>query len=286
MNKISLKGVKTKQFVSLIKRSSSLDNMIFITLNGSKFESIAYNRNKSALKSVSADLETICDEFSNPIESPVKIQLANATKFITAISLVGDETVDIIFYIEDDNYASKVVVKNGETNVTVNCADRAAVEFLEIPEEARNRVFEDLSKLQCSINITENEFKKIKGLFGLNKDSVRVFFNLNGEELVMSEIESTDENVRAEVNEIINENKYDDFRNYDKLYDTKLITTEFTKNDGVNDYLACFNKQYFDWIDMDKNYVIEFHTNKIKFISFDDDDNVKTYVVMTPVRFA
>lgn len=286
MKKINLKGVKTKQFTSLIKRSASMDNLIFITLNGSKFESTAYNRNKSALKSVSADLETMCEEFSNPNETPIKIQFINATKLITTIGLVGDETLDLVFDIEEDGYAKKVLVKNSEMNVTVNCADKEAVDFLEIPEEARHKIFEDETTRECKVNINENEFKKIKGLFGLNKDSVRVFFNLvNEDEIVISEIESTDENVRQEVNEIIQDNNYEAFRKFDKLYDKKLITTEFEKNPNVTEYLACFNKQWFDWIDIDKFYTIEFHTNKIKFITF-DDDNVKTYVVLTPVRFA
>lgn len=286
MNKINLKGVKVKNFTQLLKRSSSLDNLIFINLNGSQFESTAYNRNKSALKSVLADLENMCEEFSNPIDSVVKIQFANASKLITTLSLVGDETLDLVFDIEDNNYAKKLTVKTNEMNVTVSCADKEAVDFLEIPENARYSIFEDTSKLQCTVGIQENEFKKMKGLFGLNKDSVRVFFNLvGGNEMVVSEIESTDENVRMVVNEIIQDNDYDKFRKFDKLYDKKLITSELTTNNGIEDYLACFNKQWFDWIDSDKYYTIEFHSNKIKFISF-DDDNVKTYVVLTPVRFA
>lgn len=281
-----MKGVKTRTFTALLKRCSSMDNLIFITLNGSEFESTAYNRNKSALKNVTVNLETMCEEFSNPIDEPVKVQFANANKLITTLGLVGDDSVDIIFEIEDDNYAKRVIIKNNEMNVTVNCADRQAVDFLEIPEKARHSIFEDTVNLQCSTNITESEFKKIKSLFGLNKESVRVFFNLvGGNEIIVSEIESSDENVRELVNNIIKEELYEDFRKFDKLYDKKLITTEFNKNDNVNNYLACFNKQWFDWIDIDKVYTIEFHSNKIKFISV-DDDGVKTYVVLTPVRFA
>jgi hypothetical protein len=286
MKKISLKGVKTKQFASLIKRSASMDNLIFVTLNGSKFESTAYNRNKSALKSVSADIETMCDEFTNPFDEPVKIQFSNATKLITTLTLVGEDTVDMVFDIEDNNYAKKLTVKNSEMNVTVNCADKEAVDFLEIPETARFSIFEDTSKLQCSVSITDTEFKKLRGLFGLNKDSVRVFFNLvNGDSIVVSEIESTDENVRSTVNDLIQDNDFVGFQKFDKLYDKKLIHNEFTASEGVENYLGCFNKQYFEWIDSDKFYNIEFHSNKIKFVSF-DDDNVKTYVVLTPVRFA
>lgn len=286
MKKISLKSVKTKQFISLIKRSASMDNLIFITLDGSKFESTAYNRNKSALKSVSADLEAMCEEFTNPNEGPVKIQFANANKLITTLSLVGDETLDVVFDIEDNGYAKKVVVRNDEMNVTVNCADKEAVDFLEIPANARHSIFEDMSNLQCSVNITDNEFKKLTGLFGLNKDSVRVFFNLVGDEIVVSEIESTDESVRSRINDLIQDSDYEGFRKFDKLYDKKLVISELVKGDGVTDYLGCFNKQWFSWVDAgDKSYTIEFHTNKVKFIT-SDDDNVKTYVVLTPVRFA
>ena len=288
MKKISLKSVKTKELISLMKRSSSLDNLVFIGLNGSKYESTSYNRTKSALKSVSADLEQLCEEFSNPFgDEHVKIQFSNANKVITTLTLVGDETLDVDIYVDDDNYAKKMVVRNNEVNVTVNCADKEAVDFLEIPESARQSIFEDVSKLQCSVGINESELKKIRGFFGLNKESVRVFFNLiDGNEMVVSEIESTDENVRQEVNEIIQNNNYEDFRKFDKLYDKKLITTDFSKTDGVDNYLACFNKQYFDLIDSDKQYVIEFHSNKIKFISDDEESGVKTYVVLTPVRFA
>lgn len=287
MEKVILKDVQVRNFKQLLKRASSYDNMIFINLKGSELEATSYNRNKSALKLVSANLEKLCDEFSNPIDDTVKIQIANASKLITTLDLVGDESLNIIFEVEEDNYTKRIILKNNEMNITINCADKEAVSFLDIPEEAREKIFNDLSKLQISVNIPENEFKKIKGLIGLNKDSVRVFFNLvNGNEIIVSEIESTDENVRQEVNEIINENNYDAFNKFDKLYDKKLLTTEFEKSENVDNYLACFNKQYFDWIDLDKNYVIEFHSNKIKFISFDDDNDVKTYVVLTPVRFA
>ena len=103
--------------------------------------------------------------------------------------------------------------------------------------------------------------------------------------MVISEIESTDENVRSLVNDMLHDSDYEGFRKFDKLYDKKLVTTELVKN-NVTEYLECFNKQWFSWIDTgDKSYTIEFHSNKIKFITF-DDDNVKTYVVLTPVRFA
>ena len=50
MRKISLKNVETKRFLNLVKRSSSMDRMMFITVKGSEFESIAYNQHKTALK--------------------------------------------------------------------------------------------------------------------------------------------------------------------------------------------------------------------------------------------
>lgn len=285
MKKISLKNVKSKSICSLLKKSSSLDNLIFINLDGENFESTSYNRNKSALKSVVANLGSMCEELVNPFEERVKIQFANAAKVITTLGLVGDDELDLIFEIADDGYAKRMIVKNNEMNVTVNCADKEAIDFLEIPETAKHSIFEDMSKFQCSVNVTDGELKKVRGLFGLNKDSVRVFFNLINDEVVVSEIESTDENVRSDVNEIIQNNDFDAFRKFDKLYDKKLIHTEFEKADGVDNYLACFNKQYFDLIDSDKFYTIEFHTNKVKFISFDEDENVKTHVVLTPVKF-
>lgn len=280
-----MKNVRSRAIVSLLKRSTSLDSMIFISLEGSKFESTSYNRNKSALKSVTADLEVMCEEFSNPFDEAVKIQFSNANKLITTLGLVGDENIDLVFDIAEDNYAKKLTVKNAEMNVTVNCADKEAVNFLEIPDSARHNIFEDTSKLQVSLNITDGEMKKVRSLLSLNKDNTRVFFNLVGDdEIVVSEIESTDENVRTVVNDLIQNGDYEGFRKFDKLYDKKLIHTEFELTEGVENYLGCFNKQYFELIDSDKFYTIEFHTNKVKFVSF-DDDNVKTYVVMTPVRF-
>lgn len=282
--KIILKGANVKKVTQLLKRSCSLDSMIFISLKGSNFESTAYNRTKSALKSVTADVETMCEEFSNPFDETVKIQFSNANKLITTLGLVGEENVDLVFEIEDDNYAKKLTVRNSEMNVTVNCADKEAVNFLEIPDNAKKNIFEDTSKMQVTFNLADSEMRKIRSLMSLNKDNSRVFFNLVGEEIVVSEIESTDENVRSVVNDIIQGGDYEGFRKFDKLYDKKLIHTDLEIVDGVENYIGCFAKQYFDLIDGDKFYTIEFHTNKVKFISF-DDDNVKTYVVMTPVRF-
>lgn len=286
MSKISLKCVNTKRFVNLIKRSASLDNLIFITLKGNQFESTAYNKNKSALKSVYADLEMMCEEFENPIDDAVKIQFSNANKLIQVLSLVGADSVDVIFDIEDNNYAKKALVKNSDTAINVSCADKEAVDFLEIPENARHSIFEDSSKLQYSINVSDAEFKYMSSLFGLNKDAVRVFFNLVDGDVYVSEIESTDENVRQAVNEIIQDKKYDEFESFEKLYSKKLTISEYNNVSGDDKYLGCFNKSYFGWIDNDDNYTFEYHTNKIKIVSYDEESGIKTYVVLTPVRFA
>ena len=170
-------------------------------------------------------------------------------------------------------------------NLTVACADKAAVDFLEIPEANKKSIFEDMTNLQYSISINDNEFKYLSNLFSLDKDSVRVFFNLADGEVYVSEIESTDENVRSEVNEIINESNYEAFQKYEKLYSKKLNLVELDNPKDLKNHLACYNKLYFDWIDNDKFYYVEFHSNKVKFISYNDED-VKTYVVLTPVRFA
>ena len=79
MKKIILKNCDVKEFSTLVKRSASLDNFIFINLQGSKFESTAYNKNKSALKSITADLTNYCGEFVNELgDELVKIQFTNA----------------------------------------------------------------------------------------------------------------------------------------------------------------------------------------------------------------
>lgn len=286
MNKISLKGVNTKRFTNLIKRSSSMDNLIFITLKGDQFESTAYNKNKSALKSVYADLEKMCEEYDNPIDDAVKIQFSNANKLIQVLSLVGTENVDVIFDIEDNNYAKKALIKNTDVCINVSCADKDAVDFLEIPDAARHSIFEDTSKMLYSINIADSEFKYMSNLFGLNKDAVRVFFSLVNGAVYVSEIESTDENVRQKVNEIIQNNSYDEFGAFEKLYSKKLTITDYNNVAGVGEYLGCFNKSYFGWVDNDSNYTFEYHTNKIKIVSYDEDSSIKTYVVLTPVRFA
>jgi hypothetical protein len=286
MKKVILKNCDVKEFSSLIKRSASLDNLIFISLHGSEFESTAYNKNKSALKSISANLEEYCDGFTNELgDSLVKIHFSNAGKLISVLNLVGTEGVDVTFYIEDDGMAKKVVVKNSEVNLTIPAVDKNILSFLEIPEHARKSIFEDKTTLQYKVGINENEFKYLTQLFGLNKESCRVCFSISGDHVTVSEIESTDENVREEVNNILKDEKIEEFDSYEKLYSKKLTYDYFEKTDGVDGYLRCFNKSYFVWIDSDKHYDIEFHTNKIKFMSV-DEKGTKTYVVLTPVTFA
>jgi len=285
MRKIVLKNCDTKEVNNLIKKSSSLDNFIFINLQGSRFESTAYNKNKSALKSISADLTNYCEEFTNECgDELVKIQFSNASKFSSVLSLVGTEGVDVVFYIEDNGYAKKVVVENIEINLTVPAADKEALSFLEIPDYARHNIFEDDSTLEYKVGISENEFKYLSQLFQLNKESCRVCFSISGNVVTVSEIESTDENVRDQVNTLLEDFNIREFDAYEKLYAKKLTydTFENTTDEG---YLKCFNKSYFVWIDSDEHYDIEFHSNKIKFISV-DEKGTKTYVVLTPVRFA
>lgn len=285
MKKIVLKNCDVKEFNSLIKRSASLDNFIFINVRGSQFESTAYNKNKSALKSISADLTQYCETFTNELgDDLVKIQFTNAGKLISVLGLVGTEGVDVTFYIEDNNYAKKVVVENNEVNLTVPAADKEALSFLEIPEHARHTIFEDTSTLEYKVGISDNEFKYLSQLFQLNKESCRVFFSISSDTVLVSEIESTDENVRETVNGLLDEGKILEFDSFDKLY-TKRLNYDNIENKSDEPYLHCFNKSYFVWIDSDEHYDIEFHSNKIKFISV-DEKGTKTYVVLTPVRFA
>ena len=285
MKKIVLKNCDVREFNNLIKRSSSLDNFIFINVRGGEFESTAYNKNKSALKSISADLTKYCEEFENELgDELVKIQFTNAGKLISVLSLVGTEGVDVTFFIEENGYAKKVVVANTEVNLTVPAADKEALSFLEIPDHARHTIFEDTSTLEYKVGISENEFKYLSQLFQLNKESCRVFFSISGDVVLVSEIESTDENVRETVNNLLDEGKILEFDAFDKLY-TKKLTYENIDGQSDEPYLRCFNKSYFVWIDSDEHYDIEFHSNKIKFISV-DEKGTKTYVVLTPVRFA
>ncbi len=285
MKKIVLKNCDVKEFNTLIKRSASLDNFIFINLQGSKFESTAYNKNKSALKSISANLEQYCETFSNECgDELTKIQFTNAGKLSSVLSLVGTEGVDVTFYIEDNNYAKKVVVENSEVNLTVPAADKEALSFLEIPDHARHTIFEDTSTLEYKVGINENEFKYLSQLFQLNKESCRVCFSISDNVVTVSEIESTDENVRDAVNALLDDYNIKEFDAFEKLYSKKLNYENFEANTDEG-YLHCFNKSYFVWIDSDEHYDIEFHSNKIKFISV-DEKGTKTYVVLTPVRFA
>lgn len=285
MKKIVLKNCDVKEFNTLIKRSASLDNFIFINLHGSKFESTAYNKNKSALKSITADLTKYCETFvSDCGDELVKIQFTNAGKLISVLGLVGTEGVDVTFFIEDNGYAKKVVVENTEVNLTVPAADKEALAFLEIPDHARHTIFEDNTTLEYKVGISENEFKYLSQLFALNKESCRVCFSISNDVVTVSEIESTDENVREIVNGYLSDGNIPEFDAFDKLYSKKL-TYESFENFSEEGYLRCFNKSYFVWIDSDEHYDIEFHSNKIKFISV-DEKGTKTYVVLTPVPFA
>lgn len=285
MNKIVLKNCDVKEFNSLIKRSASLDNYIFINIRGSRFESTAYNKNKSALKSITADLEKYCEQYINELgESLVKIQFSNATKLVSVLGLVGTEGIDVTFFIEENGYAKKVIVENIEINLTVPAADKEALAFLEIPEHARHNIFDDDSTLEYKVSISENEFKYLTQLFQLNKESCRVCFSITNDVVTVSEIESTDENVREIVNGLLKEENIQEFDAFEKLYAKKLNYESF-ENRTDEGYLRCFNKTYFVWIDSDEHYDIEFHSNKIKFISM-DEKGTKTYVVLTPVPFA
>ena len=285
MNKIVLKNCDVKEFNTLIKRSASLDNTIFINLRGSRFESTAYNKNKSALKSITTDLNNYCEEFVNELgDTLAKIQFSNAGKLVSVFSIVGTEGVTVTFYIEDNGYAKKMVVENNEVNLTVPAADKEALAFLEIPEHARHSIFEDNTTLQYKVGINENEFKYLSQLFGLNKESLRVCFSITNDVVTVSEIESTDSNVVEKVNNLIGEGNIKDFDAFDKLYSKKLNYDGFESYTDEG-YLRCFNKTYFVWIDSDEHYDIEFHSNKIKFISV-DEKGTKTYAVFTPVPFA
>ena len=287
MCKIVLENVAVKRFANVIKRSAAQDNLIFITIKGSEFESTAYNANKSALKAVSVDCEKLCDRFVNELsEENVKIQFSNANKLLSVLSLVGTEGVKITFEIASNNYAKKVTVENSEINLTVPCADSNALSFLEIPEKVRYNIFEDTSNLLYKFDVNDAEFKYMNQLFGLNKESVRIFFNKFRNEIYLSEIESTDENVRANVNEIINDENFEEFKNFEKLYCKTLNISQFEDVAGVENHLVCLNKQYFFWADNDKRYTIEFHNNRIKIVSYDDESGMKTFLVMTYIQFA
>lgn len=285
MEKIILKNCDVKELYSLIKRSSSVDNAIFINLRGSEFESTAYNKNKSALKSISANLEEYCGSFTNNRgEQLTKIQSVRADKFVSALNTVSGN-VDVVFYIEDDGYASKITVSDERTNISVPTADKNVTTFLAIPEQYRDDIFIDTTNLCYKVAISENEFKYFKQLYNLNKDSSRVCFAISGEDVIVSEIDGKDDNVRDEINEMIENCDVEKFNSYEKLYSNRISYDTFESAGDNSGYLKSFNKTYFGWLDDANGYEIEFHTNKIKFVSV-DEKGTKTYVVYTPVPFA
>ena len=200
------------------------------------------------------------------------------------IVVVRGNNGEIIVYIFYGPFVKKVVVENAEVNLTVPAADKEALAFLEIPDQARYKIFEDTSTLEYKVGITENEFKYLTQLFQLNKESCRVCFSISDDVVTVSEIESTDENVRGIVNGLLTDGNIQEFDAFDKLYSKKLNYDSFEKF-SEEGYLHCFNKTFFVWIDSDEHYDIEFHSNKIKFISI-DEKGTKTYVVLTPVHFA
>lgn len=295
MRKILLKNVEVKRFMNLVKRSSSMDRMMFITVKGSEFESIAYNQHKTALKSVESDLEKICESYENECgDETVKIQLGDAGKLIYALDKLGVDTVNISFDIEDNNFAKKIYIETEDEDVYVNvpCADPEAVDFLTIDEKNKDRVFNDTTNIQFSMNINEAEFKYIQNLFNLNKESVRVFIHKNGDDVFISEVESRDENLRAELNETIgrvkngDEGAFEDFMKCEKMYCKRFNHSDYENFSGEDHYIGCFNKKYFEWVDSDKQYTFEFHLNRVKISSFDEETCVKTSVVLAPVTFA
>ncbi len=293
MRKISLKNVETKRFLNLVKRSSSMDRMMFVTVRGSEYESIAYNKQKTAVKAVESDLEKICESYENECDDEcVKIQFSDASKIISALPLIGSENVNITFYVEDNNFAKKMSIHTDGFELNVVCADPEAVDFLTMEEDKKKNVFDNTSNLQFSIDINENEFKYIQNLFSLYKEFARVFFYKNGDDVFVSEIEPTDENVRSEINEIINryregdEDAFKEFVNYEKVYNKRLTNIGYENFSGSDSFLGCFNKQHFSYIDNDKMYTIEFHSNRIKFSSFDEENCVKTSVVIGPIMFS
>ena len=195
---------------------------------------------------------------------------------------------------EDNNFAKKIYIETEDEDVYVNvpCADPEAVDFLTIDEKNKDRVFNDTTNIQFSMNINEAEFKYIQNLFNLNKESVRVFIHKNGDDVFISEVESRDENLRAELNETIgrvkngDEGAFEDFMKCEKMYCKRFNHSDYENFSGEDHYIGCFNKKYFEWVDSDKQYTFEFHLNRVKISSFDEETCVKTSVVLAPVTFA
>ena len=78
--------------------------------------------------------------------------------------------------------------------------------FLEIPDRVRYNIFEDTTNLLYKFDVNDAEFKYMNQLF-LNKESVECS-SIRLVMMFICQIESTDENVRATVNEIINDEEF------------------------------------------------------------------------------
>ena len=128
--------------------------------------------------------------------------------------------------------------------------------------------YELLESLQNDFFSLQNELNAL-GFIGVSNEITDIMDNI-------SEAMDLDESEQPA--------KIEEFDAFDKLY-TKKLTYDTIENKGDEPYLRCFNKSYFVWIDSDEHYDIEFRSNKIKFISV-DGKGTKTYVVLTPVRFA
>lgn len=281
--KIVLKAVDTKKFSSLLKRTGSIDRLVFLNITGAHLDSIAYNQNKSVVKRVESDLNFYCQEYTNKNENQVKFLFTNVNKFLSALSLVGTDDVNIVLSYED-GFGKKATISNKTISMNIVCGE-SALAPIEMPAKAKESVFNDYSKLVYGFGIDSKEFKYINSLFDINKDGTKVFFSKYGNVVHVSEIEAKSDAELDKVNSIVANDDYDGFRTWEKLYD-KIVETDNVKiaNDNEN-HISAYAKAFFTWVDSDNDFTFEIHENKLKIISTEDETSTKSTVVIMPIQF-
>lgn len=286
MSKIVLKNLDTKKFISVIKRSSALDKMIFVNVEGTKFDSVAFNgNNKTVVKRVESDLSALCEEFENENTGLVKFLFTNANKLIQALSLVGTDDVTMVLHYDETGFGVKAEIFNKTTRMNIVCGEKALAP-IEMPVAAKTAVFGDKSKLVYSFGIDEKEFKYFTSLFEINKEAIRVYFSKYGDTVYLNEIEAKTNDEIDKVMDLVANDDFDGFRAWEKLYNKEIDIRQLT--DGATpaeNYISAYNKPFFDYVDGDNLFDFEVHQNKLIIYSSDEETATKSTVVIMPIKF-
>lgn len=175
--KYHVKKIDLVNFVSLIKRVSSMDTSVYLNINDKSIWSSVYTPTRDVVKSVTMKVDSVM-EFDKAPKETIKLSFFSGSKLLQSLGYFDKNQISAeieTFEEEGSVYAEKIVLKDNTLKITINCQD-ISLGFTSMTDNQIKTVFDESTK-DYDFKLSSENLGKISSLISLDKNDYLTIYS-------------------------------------------------------------------------------------------------------------